>query len=370
MQMIAKDIPEPAPSETPPEVAIRPVLLRFHPKQKIKKSPTIQPPAITIPPAEKPAVVLPSDACRHHDPRRGCNSKKISLHGDHARRTSLNVATRPCHIDKSPDPIRIGTKDTAVKDPDHLSSKVVVMIDMHIINLAETLEDRSLSTYMKNEDYNDVQQLLVADSRKFLALRPSEEEQKILRMCSGELGEITELQHSIDLLPGTLSIRQQSYRSGLKSRKEVKEHVDKMLRKGVIVPSISEWTSPVVLAPERNGSMRFCIEFQHIPEVQSDQDGTAFVTFDGLYEFVRMPFVYIDDVIIFSKDINEHIGHVDEVLGALQAAEITLNLGKCESFAHSVTYLGHMARPGELAVAEACTRSLKRTKQPTNITEL
>lgn len=120
-----------------------------------------------------------------------------------------------------------------------------------------------------------------------------------------------------------------------------------------------------------------------------------FVTFDGLYEFSRNPFgltnapatfqraldivlscytwrtclFYIDDVIIFSRNVVDHTMNVDEVLHALRSAGITLNLNKCEFFSHSATHLGHVVRPGELAVAEASTRSMRRAAHPTTLTE-
>ncbi len=39
--------------------------------------------------------------------------------------------------------------------------------------------------------------------------------------------------------------------------------------------------------------------------------------------------VHLDDVIVFSKTLGEHIDHVDAVLTALREAEVSLKLRKC-----------------------------------------
>ncbi|GBG78224.1 hypothetical protein CBR_g26258 [Chara braunii] len=84
----------------------------------------------------------------------------------------------------------------------------------------------------------------------------------------------------------------------------------------------------------------------------SDQHNTAFKTRDGLYEFIVMPFgltnapatfqclmdkvlrrqlnwfvvVYLDDILIFSKTIEEHLNHLKEVLQVLKEAQLHLKV--------------------------------------------
>ncbi|GBG78424.1 hypothetical protein CBR_g26453 [Chara braunii] len=98
----------------------------------------------------------------------------------------------------------------------------------------------------------------------------------------------------------------------------------------------------------------------------SDQHKTAFKTRDGLYEFIVMPFgltnapatfqclmdkvlrhqlnrfvvVYLDDILIFSKTMEEHLKHLEEVLQVLKEAQLHLNLEKFEFGRDSVIYLG------------------------------
>lgn len=51
--------------------------------------------------------------------------------------------------------------------------------------------------------------------------------------------------------------------------------------------------------------------------------------------------VYLDDILIFSKNKNEHVEHVKEVLRELQEASIRLKLKKCEFHVQETEFLGH-----------------------------
>jgi Reverse transcriptase (RNA-dependent DNA polymerase) len=62
--------------------------------------------------------------------------------------------------------------------------------------------------------------------------------------------------------------------------------------------------------------------------------------------------VYLDDVIIYSKSLEEHFEQLDYVLSILRNAGAALKLSKCHFFQSSVDYLGHVVYPGKLAVAQ------------------
>ena len=94
---------------------------------------------------------------------------------------------------------------------------------------------------------------------------------------------------------------------------------------------------------------------------------TAFVTPLGQYEYLSMPFglhsapaafqsamnsvlrglenfamVYIDDVIIFSKNIPEHLRHVQLVFDRIIQFNLKIRKEKCEFFRTELHYLGHV----------------------------
>jgi hypothetical protein len=136
--------------------------------------------------------------------------------------------------------------------------------------------------------------------------------------------------------------------------------------------------------------------YSQIAVAEEDMDKTAFVTHVGVHRFKRMPFglcnapatfqraldmilskvkwnyalVYLDDVIVYSKCINEHLRHLDEILSLFEGAGASLKLKKCHFFQPTVDYLGHVIHPGKLAVAEKNIDSIKKAIYPKTSTEL
>ena len=112
---------------------------------------------------------------------------------------------------------------------------------------------------------------------------------------------------------------------------------------------------------------------------EEDKDKTAFVTHHELFRFKRMSFglrnapstfqrtidiilatakwqyaiVYLDDIIIFSNSVEEHLVHVSKVLDMLQRAGMTLKLKKCFFLEERVDYLGHIVSPCLLYTSDA-----------------
>jgi len=80
--------------------------------------------------------------------------------------------------------------------------------------------------------------------------------------------------------------------------------------------------------------------------------------------------VYLDNVIVYSRTEEEHIGRVDHVLRLLREAGVTLRLPKCRFFRTTVEYLGHEIKPGRLGVMDAHTRPLREAHFPMTRTQV
>lgn len=52
--------------------------------------------------------------------------------------------------------------------------------------------------------------------------------------------------------------------------------------------------------------------------------------------------------IIYYKTVDEYINHLDYILIFLVAVEVSLRINKCQLFASTLKYLGHVIRPEEL----------------------
>ena len=129
---------------------------------------------------------------------------------------------------------------------------------------------------------------------------------------------------------------------------------------------------------------------------EENRDKTTFASHSGLYRFLRMSFglknspatfqraveivlsgvkwgaalVYLDDVVVYSRTVTEHMAHVCEVLRLLHTAGMSLKLAKCAFFDTSITYLGHVIHPGRLEVERRNVIAIERARAPTNQTEL
>ncbi|KAI9557180.1 hypothetical protein GHT06_016988 [Daphnia sinensis] len=175
--------------------------------------------------------------------------------------------------------------------------------------------------------------------------------------ADGNLGSTFMTEHAIDT-GDARPISCVPYRVSATERRIITEKIAEMLKKGIIRPSFSPWAAPVVLVRKKSGDYRFCVDYRRLnaitkrvvyllPRMDDVFDriagakffssidlisGTAFVTQDGLYEFVRLPFglnnapstfqrlmdrvlarlkwqmflVYLDDVLVFGKSFEEH----------------------------------------------------------------
>lgn len=80
--------------------------------------------------------------------------------------------------------------------------------------------------------------------------------------------------------------------------------------------------------------------------------------------------VYLDEIIIYSNSIGEHIDHADEILLSLRAAEFRLKITKCRLFTKKIEYVRHIIRPGPLETYSTNTFSLREALPPRKKSEL
>lgn len=76
-----------------------------------------------------------------------------------------------------------------------------------------------------------------------------------------DIGRTDKIQHSIHTTCAA-PIRQRPRRPPMGQRGEIEKQVNDMLERGIIIPSASPWSSPVVLANKKDGSKRFCIDYR------------------------------------------------------------------------------------------------------------
>ena len=84
----------------------------------------------------------------------------------------------------------------------------------------------------------------------------------------------------------------------------------------------------------------------------------------------RYALIYIDDIIIFSKSVEEHLAHLEEVFGRLHDANVKLNPKKCSFAKQKVEYLGHLVTPQGIKPNPAKIKVVQGFPTPTNLKEL
>ncbi|GMG17194.1 unnamed protein product [Aspergillus oryzae] len=79
---------------------------------------------------------------------------------------------------------------------------------------------------------------------------------------------------------------------------------------------------------------------------------------------------YLDDILIFSHKLEEHVQHVQTVLEKLQKAEVRLKLKKCEFHVQETEFLGHWISTEGIQAEEGKVKAIQEWPEPTNLKEL
>ena len=141
-------------------------------------------------------------------------------------------------------------------------------------------------------------------------------------------------------------------------------------------------------------------EYWQIKVHADSQEKTAFITHKGLFEFRVMLFgvtnapavfqrlmqqvlaglqsksateyvsVYLDDVIVFSETLADHINHLKAVFNRLREAGLMLNLKKCRIVCDQVEYLGHVVTPHGLSPDNCNLDAVRNFPLPTTLKQL
>lgn len=143
-------------------------------------------------------------------------------------------------------------------------------------------------------------------------------------------------------------VRQRCYLVSPKVQEAIRDEVDRMLDAGIVEPSFSEWSNPIVMVKKSNGKYRFCLDFRkvnglskkdayplpnmngildklrsahyistldlsqayfQIPLARESREVTAFsVPGKGLYHFTRMPYGLTGAPATFQRLLDKLIG--------------------------------------------------------------
>lgn len=80
--------------------------------------------------------------------------------------------------------------------------------------------------------------------------------------------------------------------------------------------------------------------------------------------------VYFDDILIFSKTIDEHVIHLKCVLDALRKRKLYANLEKCNFCLDKITFLGYVVSAQDIEVGQEKVKAILEWPTPKTIIEV
>jgi hypothetical protein len=241
------------------------------------------------------------------------------------------------------------------------------------------------------------------------------------------------IEHQIPLKPDAKPVAQEPYKLSPVELDEVHKTLTKLSNQGWIRPSLSPWGSPVLFQRKKSGRLRMCVDyralnhatikyaypmplidellaklqgykvlskldlsegFHQIRVAPEDVYKTAFVTQYGAYEYLVMPFglanapaqftllmnsvlqdlkaviVFMDDILIFSKSLQDHHTHIRLYLERLREHKLYAAPKKCDFFRTRVEYLGHIITPEGTSVVLSKVKAIVDWPTSTDLKQL
>lgn len=220
----------------------------------------------------------------------------------------------------------------------------------------------------------------------------------------------------------------------LTKRKCVDKAIDEQPEEKIIEKSRSLWSFPIVVVGKRDGTTRMCVDFRSLNkiirpisfplpliddiltllrgakvftsldcksgyyQVSSEENGkekTAFACHRGLFQFNVIPFglsttpsifqelanivlqgceefatAYLDDILIFSKNEDEHLKHIQEAFDRLRQHGLKLKLKKCNFFKRETEYLGFIINQNVVKPNPDKVKAIRNLPSPKTVRQI
>ena len=136
--------------------------------------------------------------------------------------------------------------------------------------------------------------------------------------------------------------------------------------------------------------------YHQVKMAEGSKDKTAFTCHQGLFQYRRMPFgltnapatfqrlmatlfagrewsfvfVYLDDLLVVSRSIEEHVEHLGKVFQKLEEANLKLKPQKCKFAQEKIEYLGHTLTAKGVCPNDGKVQAVIECPRPQNIKEV
>ncbi|UYV75671.1 hypothetical protein LAZ67_13000963 [Cordylochernes scorpioides] len=246
-----------------------------------------------------------------------------------------------------------------------------------------------------------------------ISLKEQKELKQVLErygdLFSSRLGRTNLAKHRIDT-EDAKPIKHKPYRVSAKELDIIKEQIDEMLTEGIIRPSSSPWSFPVILVKKRDGKYRFCVDYRKLNNVtvkdvypipridevmdtlqgstyfsaidlrsgywqveveERDKEKTAFTTAHGLYEFNVMPFGLCNAPATFERNMENMLGNLRwQICLCFRESNLRLNDKKCRFAFEELEILGYITSKHGIKPAEQNIKAVRNFPRPKKVKEV
>ena len=289
------------------------------------------------------------------------------------------------------------------------------------------------ATGIENEDMGQEIKNIHFAERKVALMNLLNKYRNVVALSGEKLGGTDISEHKILLQPDAKPFFIPNYRLPISRREIIDDMIKEMKADGVVRDSKSPYNSPLLLVPKKDNTWRMVVDYRRlnqqtipdrfpmpvindvlsqlggakvftsldllsgywqIPLSEESKPLTAFSTHKEHLEFNSMPFgltgapltfsrvmltvlghiknvfVYLDDVIIFSEDLDHHLATLEEVLASFQKAGLKIKLRKCQFLQRELEYLGHKINEEGIMMQEGKISAILEYPHPVNVKSL
>ncbi|GJV59278.1 putative reverse transcriptase domain-containing protein [Tanacetum coccineum] len=269
---------------------------------------------------------------------------------------TLTLLNQPFKIDLMP--IKLGSFNVIIGMDWLFKYHARIICDEKVIYIPINGETLIIRVMEKKSDEKRLKDILVV--REFPEVFPED--------LPG-LPPVCQVEFQINLFPGAAPVAQAPYRLAPLEMQELSNQLQELADRGFIRPRTSPWGAPVLFVKNKD-DLSECSSVYSKIDLRSgyhqlrvrDEDipKTAFRTRYGQYEFQVMPFgltnahavfmdlmnrvckpyldkfmiVFIDDILIYSRNKEEHANHLRIILELLKKEKLYAKFCKCDFWIH------------------------------------
>nr|GEY54248.1 putative reverse transcriptase domain-containing protein [Tanacetum cinerariifolium] len=286
----------------------------------------------------------------------------------------------------------VGTKQGSLRHEEkHMSLEEVTLTQVPTLSRVTMKENKDKSKEKRLEDVPIV--------RKFPEVFPED---------LPRLPPMRQVEFQIYLVTGVTPVARAPYRLAPSEMQELSTQMQELSDKGFIRPSSSLRGAPVLFVKKKDGSLRMCINYRELEKL-TVKNRYPLPRVDDLlinckdqatrysdYEFQVMPFgltnapavfmdlmnqvckpfldnfviVFIDDILIYSRNKVEHEGHLKQILELLKKEELYAKFSKYDFWLSNVQFLGYVIDSKGIHVDPAKIESIKDWESPKTLTKI